>query len=246
MKFNFDESARSEIKAFFEEALTSVGTETMNLFGELVTVYTRERYKRLYTMTAEIAEYYVGDFQNVLQTQFDQWVVSDTSLTAFAQELEASNESSDDAFVAAQRLESDLQTVLDNLFSTQPDIQTTTFDGGAVTKDDNEIFEEIDELVQKFEEAVEDLASDYDAKAETNSEENQLYKNVSEILGAILESYKSLFEVFKEGVSNLAEHISEQGANAASKSDTDKDQMKSMAEASGDALRDVSGLFDFE
>lgn len=246
MKFSFDESARSEIKSMFEEALNSASDETRNLFDELVAIYTREGYKRLYTMTQEIAEYYIGDFRNIVQGQFNDWIDSDTSLTSFAQELEASEDSSDDAHVAAQYLESDLQDSVDAMFSYQPDVPIVPFDGGAKTKDDTEIFEEINEAVQKFEDEIEDLISDYDSKADSNSEDNQLYENVSEILGAILESYKSLFDVFKEGVANLASHISDRGSSAKEKSETDKEQMKSDAESAGEALRDVSGLFDFE
>ncbi|WP_461810950.1 hypothetical protein [Faecalimonas sp.] len=244
MKFSFDESARSEIRGFFEEALGSAGTETMNLFNELVAIYTREQYKPLYTMTSEIAEYYTQDFHNVVQEQFENWVDSETSITAFADELEASDDSSDDAYVAAQYLQGDLQNALDELFSNQPDVPSVSTEAH-LTKDDNEIFEEVDELLQKFEDALEGLISDYNSKADTNSEDNQLYSNVSEILEAILESYKSLFDVFKEGVSNLASHISERGSSAESKSETDKDQMKTQAESVGEALRDVSGLFDF-
>lgn len=245
MKFNFDESARSEIKSFFEEALVSAGTETGNLFNELVSIYTREQYKPLYKMTNEIAEYYMNDFHNIVQGQFDNWLDSETSIKAFAQELEASDDSSDDSYVAAQYLENDLQNVLDELFSNQPDIPSVSTEAH-LSKDDNEIFEEVDELIQKFEDAIEDLISDYDSKADSNSEDNQLYSNVSEILGAIFNSYKSLFDVFKEGVANLAEHISKRGSSAESKSETDKEQMKSDAEAAGEALRDVSVLFDFE
>ena len=245
MKFSFDESARSEIRSFFEEAMESVGTETENLFGELVAIYTREQYKPLYKMTEEIAEYYVGDFKNTVLGQFETWLDSETSIRAFAQELEASDDASDDAYVAAQYLEGDLQDVLNGLFSRQPDLPSVSTEAH-LTKDDNEIFEEVDDLIQKFEDAVEDLISDYDSKTDTNSDDNQLYENVSEILGTILVSFKSLFDVFKEGVSNLAGHISERGTSAKEKSETDKEQMKSGAETAGDALRDVSGLFDFE
>lgn len=245
MKFSFDESARSEIRAFFEEALSSAGNETINLFNELVSIYSREQYKPLYKMTNEIAEYYIGDFHNTVQGQFDNWLDSETSLKAFAQELEASDDSSDDAYVAAQYLEGDLQNVLDELFANQPDVPSVSTEAH-LSKDDNEIFEEVDELIQKFEDTIEGMISDYDSKADSNSEDNQLYSNVSEILGAVLQSFKSLFDVFKEGVANLAGHISERGSSAESKSDTDKDQMKSEAETTGDALRDVSELFDFE
>lgn len=245
MKFSFDENARSDIRSFFEEALGSAKDETGNLFSELVSIYTREQYKPLYKMTAEIAEYYIGDFRNTVQGQFNDWLDSETSIKAFAQELEASDDSSDDAYVAAQCLEGDLQNVLDELFSNQPDVPSVSTEAH-LSKDDNEIFDEVDELIQKFEDAIEDLISDYDSKADSNSEDNQLYENVSEILGAILESYKSLFDVFKEGVANLASHISDRGSSAKEKSETDKDQMKSDAESAGEALRDVSGLFDFE
>jgi hypothetical protein len=245
MKFSFDESARSEIRSFFEEALGAAGDETSNLFGELVSIYKREQYKPLYNMTAEIAEYYIGDFKNTVQGQFDDWLDSETSIKAFAQELEASDDSSDDAYVAAKYLEDDLQNVLDELFSNQPDVPSVSTEAH-LTKDDNEIFDEVDELIQKFEDEIENLISDYESEADSNSEDNQLYENVSEILGAILESFKSLFNVFREGVSNLAGHISDRGSSAKEKSETDKVQMKYDAESAGEALRDVSGLFDFE
>ena len=245
MKFSFDETAGSEIRTFFEEALDSVGQETGNLFTGLVDVYSREQYKPLYEMTYEIGEYYIGDFRNEVQNQFDNWLDSDTSLRAFAQDLEASADSSDDAFLAAQRIETDLQNALDEFFSHQPDTPAVSTEAH-LTKELDEVFDEVDEMIQKYEDGIEDLISDYDAKVDSNSDENQLYENVGEILGAILESFKSLFNVFKEGVSNLAGHLNDRGATAKDKSETDNAQMRNVAEASGDALRDVSGLFDFE
>lgn len=245
MKFSLDEVARREIRDFFEEALNSVGEETEKLFTELVAIYTREQYKPLFTMTAKVADYYTEEFKNTVQNQFDNWLDSNTSIKSFALELEAGDDDSDDAYRAAESLENDLQNVLIELFSKQPDIPSVNTEAH-LTKDDNEIFDEINELVQKYNSTVEDLISDYSAKSESNCEENQIYQNVSEILEAILGSYKSLFEVFNEGVNNIAEHINNRGIGARNKSEADKAQMKSEAETAGETLRDVSGLFDFE
>lgn len=245
MKFSFDESARSEIRVFFGEALESVNDEINNLFGELVSIYNREQYMPLYSVTVKIAEYYINDFRTTVQRQFSDWLDSETSIKAFAKEIEAGEDNSDEAYIAAQSLESDLQNVLDELFSNQPDVPAVSTEVH-LTKDVDEIFDEIDELIQKFEDAIENMISDYDSKAELNSEDNLLYENVSEILGAILESFRSLFYVFKEGVSNLSEHINDRGTKAKEKSEIDKKQMKSEAESAGETLRDVSGLFDFE
>ena len=62
---------------------------------------------------------------------------------------------------------------------------------------------------------------------------------------AILTSYKSLFDVFKEGANRLASRLDESGNLAVEKSETDSEQMKAVAEAAGEALKDVSSLFNF-
>lgn len=245
MRFSFDESARSEIRGFFEEALVSVGTETENLFNELVSIYTREQYQPLYNMTKSIADYYTGEFRNDIQRRFNEWLDSETSIKAFAQELRASDDTSDDAYIAAQHLETDLLNVVDELFSKPLDIPSVSTEAH-LTKDVEDIFDEIDELVGKFTDEAENLVSDYDSRVDAKIDENQLYVNVSEILGAVLQAFKSLFDVFREGVANLLIHISDRGASAESKSEADKQQMRSQAETAGEALKDISGLFDFD
>lgn len=246
MRFSFDETARSEIGVFFREALEEAGKETTDLFEGLTAVYTEHQYKRLYEMTTGIAEYYSGEFRNTVQRQFEDWVNSQTSLTAFSLELEASGDAEDESYLAAEYLQEDLKEILDELFKeTGPKLEPLISEAH-LTKHIGEIFAEIDELLQKFESAMEDMISDYKEKVESNSEENQIYLNVGEILNAVLESFKSLFIVFRDGVSNLAAHINDRSSSAESKSNEDTVQMTAAAQTVGEALREISDLFDFD
>ena len=249
MIFSFEEDARSEdarseVRGFFEEAMQTAAQETLTLFDELVAIYTREQYKPLWEMTDEIGTYYAEDFKNMIRGQFEKWLESESSLQAFALEMEAAGDASDDSLMSAQSLENDLSDVIDDVFNNLPDVPTVST-VVRLTKDIEETFDEVADLLQKYETTIEELQSDTNARAETNSEENQIYANVSEILNAALASYLSLFSVFKEGVGNLSEHINQKGQSARAKSESDKEQMSSAAETSGEALKDVSGLFYF-
>lgn len=244
MKFSFDESARNELISFFQEALEKAGKETTELFEGLIDIYVREQYKPLGVMTNSVAQYYAGDFQANVRGQFQNWKDSETSLTAFANDLEASDNNSDDAYAAAQSVENAFQEILDDMLTKQPEIPDISQEAH-LSKNLSEIFEEVDELVQKSSSAVEDLVSTYESRVESDSEENQLYANTNEILVAILTSYKSLFDVFKEGANRLASRLDESGNLAVEKSETDSEQMKVVAEAAGEALKDVSSLFNF-
>lgn len=245
MKFSLDESARSEIRGFFEEAVNQAGDETMKLFEELVTVYSREKYKPLVDSTAKMGTYYTEEFPAVIRRQFENWQDSDTSITAFADELEASDDSSDDAYVAAQTLEGELLNVLEEFFTRQPDLPSTSTES-TLTKDLEEIYEELEEAVKKFVNGMEDLGSDYESKAESKAEDNRIYANVSEVLAAFFGSFRSLFDEFGKSLEGFKEHIAERAGSAVQKSESDRATMKAEAENAGEALRDISGLFDFE
>lgn len=244
MRFSLDESARKEIVGLWEESMTLVDTETRNLLDELVEIYQREQYKPLWNMTNSIAEYYVNDFKNIIESKFEEWSESDTSIASFATELEAGDDSSDEVYQAAQNLEESLKAVIDDLFKNNMEVPAVNTEVH-LTKDIEEIFEEIKELVIAFEGKVDEITNDYDSKINSLSEENQIYINVSEILLAIFESYKSLFEVFNEGVANLAEHINDMGVSAVNKSQEDRERMRAEAETAGESLRDISDLFSF-
>lgn len=245
MKFSFDEGARREIVGFWEEALGEASAKTNTLIEELVEIYREQQYMPLWKMTDKVATYYSEDFKLNLLEQFDRWTESDTSITAFAQELEASDDSNDDAYNAAYTLQEDMKAVLEEIFKNITEVPKESTEAH-LSKNVEEIFDDIRNLVNDYEGKITDLIETYESEADKKSEENQLYLNVSEILGAVFGAYLSLLMVFNDGVDNIAEHISERGKGAVNKSEEDRKIMRDEASSAAESLRDVSGLFDFE
>lgn len=245
MRFSLNESARRDVETFFEENVQAAAKRTAELFEGLVEIYTREQYKPLWKMTNSIGQFYSEEFSEDLFSRFLRWTNSDTSLCAFAQKVEASDDQDDDSLAAAQMLEAAMEDVLKSTMRQEIELPVVSMEV-QLTKDINEIFEEIQDLVTSFERDMEALISTSDSEAENKSEENQIFANISEILGAILQAFHSLFGVFKEGVEILGAHIGEKGNSAAEMAEADKEQLRGEAESAGDALRDVAGLFDFD
>ena len=182
MKFGFSKEDREEIEGFFDEEIEKISEAAKALFNGLQGIYENERYKPLYTMTSIVHTYYGEDFRKAILGVFDDWAQnSGSNLKAFSEELEASDGEDDDSYQEARNTEADMRDILESLFDGTgrvPIIEEPTNTIVSLTRDIEDIFAEIDTMIQKFNDNIDSLESDCEAKVNDKVGDNQLYQNV--------------------------------------------------------------------
>ncbi|MBE7010275.1 MAG: hypothetical protein E7418_02150 [Ruminococcaceae bacterium] len=235
MKFSFNEDARCDLANYFDEGITGLREASMALFESFTEIYQREQYKKLHEVTNVLIERYGEDLRNTIFQQYENWLSSDASLQAFAEDLEAGSDSSDDAIVAAESLEAEIEDILTANFDLLPDVTPVTEEGGIQTKSSEELFEELEDLLRVYGNTIDSDISTYESLAENNSDDNQLYLNVASLLIPIMNTYKVFFESFVNAFDTLEEELETSADQQTTKADEAKQDLKAAGESAVEA-----------
>lgn len=244
-KFSLSEEVCPELESFFTEAIGEATQKVLTVFQELSEINSNARYQIVINQTREFAGHYSDEFCSEVFSLFDKWYDEGESIHQFILDLEAGQDQGDESVTAAYDLETAMRQSISDAFAQTPDLYEGS-DRVALSEygGKEKLFTDIDELLQNFDKEIEEVIDDVDTTANDKGEDNQIYVNIGGILSSILSAYKSFFEGFKEGMSeNLSEHISDSNENAMSTIETDKEQLKGIAENAGEMLKEVSSLF---
>lgn len=246
MKFKLDEESRVELRNFFEEAIVDVKGATQDFFDDMIEICQRERYLPLYKSMEKFLEFYHEDFCHTLKSLSEQWQNSDSSLEAFVRAVEASDERADDARAAALALQGDIDCIMqEHLYSFSPTIPEESTEV-TLSQDLMLVFEDVQLAIKKKSEIVDATYSEYKDKIEVNSEENQVYINLGEILLPVLSAYQNMFEELSKNMRNLYDQLRSKGEQAEQTARSDAKEMIASAQNAGENLREISKMFQFE
>lgn len=246
MKFKLDEESRVELRNFFEEAIIDVKNATQDFFDDMIEICQRERYLPLYKSMEKFLEFYHEDFCHILKSLSEQWQNSDSSLEAFVRAVEASDEHADDARAAALALQGDIDFIMqEHLYSFSPIIPEESTEV-TLSQDLMLVFEDVQLAIKKNSEIVDATYSEYKDKIEVNSEENQVYINLGEILLPVLSAYQNMFEELSKNMRNLYDQLRSKGEQAEQTARSDAKEMIASAQNAGENLHEISKMFQFE
>ena len=244
-KFSLSEDAIPELESFFSDAIDNARQSVLKVFQELQEINSAARYQIVISKTAEFAEHYAGDFSSEIYSLFDRWYDEGESIHQFIIDMEAAQDDGDESVQAAYKLEEAMRQSLQEALSQEPelyqgsDLVDLTGYGGK-----EKLFADIDEILQNFDEEMEEAIDDADSTSNDRGEENQIYVNIGVVLSSILSAYKSFFGSFQNGINDhLSEHVSDQNKNAMDTVQENKEHLKSDAENAGEILKEISSLF---
>lgn len=243
--FSISEEACMELENFFGYMVDEAIEEILRVFSELMEINAVAKYKVVIQHTKEFAEYYGEDFSNEVKRLYEEWCEEGESIHQFMLDLEAGEDDDDDSVAAARELEENMSDRLIEALSREPELyegdtrnSLSEYGGG------EKLFEDIADVLKRFEYRMEDMMDDVKRTSESYGEDNQLYENIGGILLAILEACQTLFEQFREGMSEqLSEHVSDQDEAAMSKVEEDKETFSGKAEEIGESLKEIASLF---
>jgi chaperonin cofactor prefoldin len=113
-----------------------------------------------------------------------------------------------------------------------------------VTKDLEEIFEDIDKIIGDFVNQIDECKEHVNQEVENLTEENQWFSNVGEALIPVIAYYRSLFDKFKEGAEKLGQHLTERAESThAASEQAREDMVNRAAEDGGAGFEEVAELF---
>ena len=245
--FSISEEACAELESFFGDTVDEAAEEILSVFSELMGMNAEAKYKLVIQHTKEFAEYYGEDFSNEVKRLYEEWCEEGESIHQFMLDLEAGEDDDDDSVAAARELEENMRERLEDALSKEPELyEGDTTNSLSEYGGSEKLFEDIADVLKRFEDRMEDMMDDVKQTAESNGEDNQLYENIGGILSAILEACRSFFGQFREGISGqLSEHVSDQDEVAMSKVEEDKETFSGKAEEIGESLKDLASLFQF-
>lgn len=244
-RFSLSEEAYPELESFFTDAISEAAQRVLNVFQELSEINSNARYQIVINQTREFAEHYSDQFSSEVFSLFDKWYDEGESVHQFILDMEAGQDQGDESVTSAYDLENAMRQSISDAFSQTPELyegsDRVDLSGyGGKEK----LFTDIDELLQNFDKEMEEAIDDIESTSNDKGEDNQIYVNIGGVLSSILTAYKSFFEGFKEGMSeNLSEHVADSNENAMSTIETDKEQLKGIAENAGEMLKEISSLF---
>lgn len=242
-KFSNVEEAASQISQLVNETMNSVSEETKKLFDSLLEVCQEYQYLQFYKLTEDICNYYEGDFRTQVSKHIEDWVSGPTSLVQATIDTEAAESEEDDSAVAARDIQQNIVSIIEEYLSQPSGIERGST-VARVTKNLEEIFEDIDKIIGDFVDKIDDCREHTNQEIENLTDENQWFSNVGEALIPTIEYYRSLFDKFKEGAEKLGQHLTERADSARSASEQDREEMVNKAtEEGGAGFEEVSELF---
>lgn len=246
-KFSLSEKACDGLNLFFDETMETITDESLKVFEGLYEINAAAKYRPIIIYTRELAEHYTEQLFSELIGLINLWIEPEdgSGIFYFVKDLEAGDDIYDESIAASHEIENHIIDTIKDIFMRAPIIykgsdRVELSEYGGQEK----LFSDIEELLNRFDSAVEALTDNIHKKAEAEGEENQIYLNMGMFLENILVSYRAFFRTFRKGMTeNLADHISERNVSAREKVETDRTRLERIAERSEQILGDVSELF---
>lgn len=235
-KFSFSEDAQTEIIGVYNGALTETQQQTSQLVEKMNILCEKTKFKPMLDIANEAIKFYCETLQEIIRNHFNEWVDSESSLQAFARTMEAG----DDAVGTAQRLEAGLSNEIDIMFSVLPELLNIDTSQAEMAEED---YDELKEIVTKYFNAIEEISNQYINTIETNGEDNSAFLTIKGVVSSTLGDIQHSFEAMAEGMNSVREDFSAKLQSNKSNAETVNEQMKSVAEQSGDAFKGFASMF---
>lgn len=193
MGYNFREDQINEMYSLYVRSLEELNNQVSGVINELTKKSMELKYEPIINLSKEAIDYYNEDLKRDEIKAMNDWQDSELSF----QNVMAQQRAGDSARSRSRALESRIEEEINGLDS----IDSAQLDGidTADWKCDQEDFEDILGIIEKFTRELENSRGTYSSRIESLKEENSIYVSIEPV---ILQTYSIVIEGFREGISN--------------------------------------------
>lgn len=193
MGYNFREDQINEMYSLYVRSLEELNNQVSGVINELTKKSMELKYEPIINLSKEAIDYYNEDLKRDEIKAMNDWQDSELSF----QNVMAQQRAGDSARSRSRALESRIEEEINGL----DPIDSAQLDGidTADWKCDQEDFEDILDIIEKFTRELENSRGTYSSRIESLKEENSIYVSIEPV---ILQTYSIVIEGFREGISN--------------------------------------------